>query len=139
MESLRLLQPWPDRYFLGRLQRRLNKVHADIQLCLIDAGSSTHSISVLLSAVERNFRTHTALVVTHRAWQELLASICVHVLRILTTATIRGYCSFCSELPFCLLKKKWLKMLNLTEGKIQNFLWGPCPQTRLDKACLCTH
>jgi len=53
-----------------------------------DAGSSTQSISVLLSAVERSFRTRTALVVAHRAWRELLASICVHALCILTTATI---------------------------------------------------
>ena len=32
---------------------------------LINADSSTQSLSVLLSAVERSFRTHTALEIAH--------------------------------------------------------------------------
>ena len=36
-----------------------------IQLGLIDAGGSTRSLSVLLSAVKTGLRTHTALEIAH--------------------------------------------------------------------------
>ena len=36
-----------------------------IQLGLIDAGGSTHNLSVLLSAVKTGLRMHTALEIAH--------------------------------------------------------------------------
>ena len=69
-----------------------------IQLGLIDAGSTSHSLSILLSAVETSLRKRTALEIA-----QLLTGIIsthVRVLLILATATtcIRGWRLFHSEL-----------------------------------------
>ena len=66
-----------------------------IQLGLIDSGSSTHSLSVLLSAVETSLRTHTALEIAQLLTE--IISTHVHVLLILATATIQGWRLFHSE------------------------------------------
>jgi len=66
-----------------------------VQLGLIDTGSSTRSLPVLLSAVEMGLRTQTALVQGSVA---AIISTRVRVPHIVTAATIRGRRLFCSEL-----------------------------------------
>ena len=61
--------------------------------------SSTHSLSVLLSAVKTNRITHTALeIVSERQW-ELYISTCVHATCVLAAATSQGWHLLCSEFP----------------------------------------
>ena len=55
-----------------------------IQLGLIDPGRSTHSLSVLLSAVETSLRTQTALEIA----QEALAGTQVRASHVLAMATV---------------------------------------------------
>ena len=69
-----------------------------IQLGLIDTGSSTHSLSVLLSAMEMSPRTQTGLEITQWASVAII-SMCVRVPCILAVATIQGWCLFHSEFP----------------------------------------
>ena len=64
-----------------------------IQLGLIDAGSSTRSLSVLLSAVKTGLRTCTALEIAH------VSMCCMKVVFISLgapdcAATIREWCLF---------------------------------------------
>ena len=58
-----------------------------IQLGLIDTGSSTRSLPVLLSAVEMGLRTQTAL---EQGSVVAIISTRVRVPHIVTAATIRG-------------------------------------------------
>ena len=68
-----------------------------IQLRLIDTGS-THSLSDLLSAVEMNLRTWTALEIAQWVSAAIISThVCVP--HILTTATVWGWCLFRLELP----------------------------------------
>ena len=68
-----------------------------IQLGLIDTGS-THSLSVLLSAVEMNLRTRTALEIAQWALAAIISThVCVP--HVLATATVWGWCLFRLELP----------------------------------------
>ena len=69
-----------------------------LQLGLIDAGSSTGSLSVLPSAVETNHRPQTAQEIAEGVSTGIVSTR-FHALRILAMATIRGWCLFCSELP----------------------------------------
>ena len=68
-----------------------------IQLGLIDVGSSTCSLSGLLSAVETSLRAQTGLVIAQWA-SAAIFSMRVCVQHILAVATIRGQCLLCSKL-----------------------------------------
>ena len=60
-----------------------------IQLCLIDAGSSMHSLSVLLSAVKMSLRTQTGLEIAQWASSGIISThVCVPP--VLAVSTIRG-------------------------------------------------
>ena len=88
-------------YFVGRLLDGNNgwiRYMLAIQLGLIDVGSSMHSLSVLLSAMETSLRTRTGLEIAHWASVAII-STWVRALCILAAATIRGWCLFCLELP----------------------------------------
>ena len=88
-------------YFIGEAADSndgWNKYMWAIQLGLIDAGSSTWSLSVLLSAVETSFRTWTPLEIAQWAIAAII-SMHVHVQRILAMATNPGWHLFCSEFP----------------------------------------
>ena len=69
-----------------------------IQLGLIYTGSSTRSLSVLLSAMEMSPRTQTGLEITQWASVAII-SMCVRVPCILAMATIQGWRLFHPELP----------------------------------------
>ena len=69
-----------------------------LQLGLIDAGSSTRSLSVLLLAVETNHRPQTAQEIAEGVSAGIVSTR-FHAPRILAMATIRGRCLFCSKLP----------------------------------------
>ena len=69
-----------------------------IQLRLIDTGSSTHSLLVLLSAMKMNLRAWRALEIAQWVSAEII-STCVRALCILAMATLWGWCLFHSELP----------------------------------------
>ena len=80
-----------------------NKMHMALWLIntevyLIDDGSSTPSLSVLLSAVETSLRTQTALEIAQ--WVSVaLISVRIRAPCILAAATIWGWRLFHSELP----------------------------------------
>ena len=61
-----------------------------------DPVSSTHSLSVLLSAMKTSRTTQTALVLAWRPLSEII-HICVYVPLILATATIRVRCFRASD------------------------------------------
>ena len=108
-----------------------------IQPCLIDTGSSTRSLSVLMSAMK------TSLGRTCTVFDGALAGIFIfsaHVraLRVQAAATIRGWRLFRLELPFY-IKKFWLKMHQNQSHREENFPGGSCPKIPLDKLCLHTH
>ena len=95
-------------YFFGK--------PADINDCLIryiwvrqwrllNAVSSKHSLSVLLSAVEMTRTTRTALVLAWWPSPEYFKRVCM--LHILATATIRRWCLFLSELQGGICSKKY--------------------------------
>ena len=69
-----------------------------MQWQLLDAVSSTHSLSVLLSAMETSRTTQTALALAQRPSSEIIHT-CACAAYILATATIWGWSLVCSELP----------------------------------------
>ena len=80
-------------YFVGKLTDSIddwNRYMEAIQLGLVDAGSSTHSLSVLLWAMETSLRTRTALEIAQWA---LAASISMRICVpcTLAVAIIRRY------------------------------------------------
>ena len=89
-------------YFVGKLADSIddwNRYIWAIQKGMIDTGSSTHSLSLLLSAVWTSLRTQTGLEIAQWA---LAASISIHICApcTLVVATIHGVpFLFCSELP----------------------------------------
>ena len=71
-----------------------------MQLGLIDAGSSTRSLSVLLSAMETSLRTQITLETAQWAWAGIISTrICV--LCVLAAANIRGRRLFAWSLWLC--------------------------------------
>ena len=92
------------RLFLWKAQRQrqLDKVWRVRRWRLLDAVSSMHSLSALLSAVET---THTRQTVLALAWRPSSEIICtrvrVCVLRLLAAATIQGWCLFRSRALDC--------------------------------------
>ena len=68
---------------------------------LIDTGSSTHSLSVLLSAMETSCRTQTALAL---AWWSPLPITCSCASMLVTDSIWGRYSLFCSEPPI----SRWL-------------------------------
>ena len=70
-----------------------------IQIGLIEAGSSMHSLSVLLSAVEMSLRTCTILEIAQGALAAIISTRTLCAQCELATATIQGWHLFRSKLP----------------------------------------
>ena len=90
-------------YFAGKPAGRNDDWNGDvraIQIGMIDAGSSTRSLSVLLSAVETSLRTRTALEIAQFALAASI-SMCICVPCTLAVAIIRRY-------PFYFAWNSWL-------------------------------
>ena len=106
-----------------------------IQPCLIDTGSSTRSLSVLMSAMKKGLgRTRTV-------FEGVLAGIFIfsaHVcaLHLQAAATIREWRLFHLELLFILKNLAKNAPESISQRK---FPWGSCPKIPIDKLCLHTH
>ena len=74
-----------------------------IQLGLIDTGSSTHSLLVLLSVVEMSLRTQTALETAKGALAAIISTHFVHHIIIVTFCIIvvEGGVYFAQSCRFC--------------------------------------
>jgi len=70
-----------------------------IKIGLIEAGSSMHSLSVLLSVVEMSLRTCTILEIAQGALAAIISSRTLCAQCELAMATIQGWHSFHSKLP----------------------------------------